>query len=112
MSTIKPLHKLGQELQTRGIGSYFQNPETLVVSSQNPALPSSICFWVANDSGTWFIGTYLPAIYEVPLDANIADVCDAVLNSSETAIYTINPELVKRFHLTRISDDQLKEFGF
>lgn len=98
-------------MEAKGIGSYLQNPDMMVISNENPAWPQSNSFWVTFRKGSWYIITWLPAAYFLPADKNISAVCEAVFRSSATAIYTVAPELVERLGLRRLTDDEMDEAG-
>ncbi len=98
-------------LKARGIGCYLQNADQLVVSNDNPAVPSSNSFWVTNRNREWYLATWLPAVYHVPAEEDICEICEMVFRSSPTAIYTIEPGLAERHNLTRLPDDQAEAIG-
>jgi hypothetical protein len=102
---------LAKHLKAKGIGTYFQNPDQLVISDQNPAMPSSNCFWVSKREVDWFLGTWLPAIYQVPSDQDICSVCEIVFRSSPSAIYTVNTSVAQRLGLRRLSDEESENLG-
>jgi hypothetical protein len=104
--------ELANYLGDAGIGSYMQNPNLLVISSNYPALPSSNCFWAAMRDSAWYIGTWLPAVYQVPTDANVGAVCKQVYESSSRAIYTVDPELAARLHLRELDEPEMAHLGF
>ena len=104
--------QLAQSLHDRGIESFFQNPEMLVISNQNPAFPNSNSFWVTKKGEKWFIGTWLPAIYKVADEKQLGEICEAVFKSSPTAIYSVAPELAAQLNLRRLSDSEMEERGF
>jgi hypothetical protein len=104
--------QLADCLRARGIESFLQNPETLVVSRQNPAMPNSNSFWVTKKSKHWCIGTWLPAVYQVKDEERICDICESVFQSSATAIYTIEPSLAATLNLRRLTPAELKKYGF
>ena len=108
MNTYAELETL---LVAKGIGSYHQGPDRLVISNANPALPGSNCFWVTIKAGRWYIGTWLPAVYQVPVDVEISGVCEAVFGSSTQAIYTIDRALADRLGLKRLSVQDLEELA-
>src|SRR2546425_917097 len=103
--------ELEQYLETKGIGSYLQNADQLVVSDDNPAMPSSNSFWVTHKNDAWYIGTWLPALYQVPADQDICHVCEIVFRSSSKAIYTIENALSQRFKLRRLTDQETEKLG-
>jgi hypothetical protein len=106
------LTDLAQCLAEKGVGSYLQNPDQLVVANSNPALPSGNCLWVSQIESVWCIGTWLPCAYLLPKDQSVCEVCAAVFHSSKEAIYDIDPILVRRFRLRRLSDDELSNLGW
>ena len=104
--------ELQSNLRRKGIGSYLQNPDQLVVSNQNPAWPDSNCFWVTRRKKIWYVGTWSPAVYEVPLNVDISEVCDAVFHSSTRAIFTVEPALVDQWRLRRLTEEENEQLGF
>lgn len=103
--------ELVQCLKAKGVNSYLQNAHQLVVSSQNPAMPNSNCFWVTITNERWYLGTWLPAIYQVPCDRDICSVCDLVLRSSSRAIYTVDATLVESLGLRRLDEQEAESLG-
>jgi hypothetical protein len=104
--------QLAECLHARGIDSFLQNPEMLVVSGENPALPGSNSFWVTKKGEDWFIGTWLPAIYQVADEKQLCDLCETVFKSSPTAIYSVAPELATQLNLRRLTSSEMEEHGF
>ena len=105
-------HELAQWLHDRGIGSYLQSEDQLVLSSQNPALPSSNCLWVQKKGDEWYIGTWLPAAYHVLKAQDLRQVCELVFRSSAQAMFTVDPALAQRLQLRRLGDEEMEELGF
>jgi len=99
-------------LHARGIGNFLQNPELLVVSGQNPAMPNSNSFWVTKKSQNWFIGTWLPAVYQVKDEERLCDICESVFHSSTTAIYHIEPGLAATLNLHRLTSAEMTKLQF
>ena len=83
----------------------------MVIANETPAFPTSNTFWVTFRKESWFIVTWLPAPYRVPAAQDISVICESVFKSSATAIYTIAPELVERFGLRRLTDDEMVDVG-
>lgn len=98
--------QLQVHLSRINLGTYFQNDDLLVVSSSNPASPQKNSFWLRKRDERWFLGTWLPAIYEIPV-VDIGAVCKALYDSSETAIYTVDCALAKRFALRKLSEAEI-----
>ena len=93
-------------LAERGVSTFLQTPRQLVVSSSLPNLPTSNSFWVACHEGAWYLSTWLPAIYRIPPDQDVCEVCSGVLASSDRAVYTVAKEYVRKYELTRLSGKQ------
>ncbi len=104
--------ELDRSLKAKGIGCYVQGPDQLVVSDENPAMPSTNTFWVTHKNGHWYIGTWLPAVYLVPTDLKISDVCEIVFRSSPKAIYTIDNALAEQLKLRRLTEQEVDLLGF
>jgi len=93
-------------LAERGITSFLQSPNQLVIAASFPNFPTQNTFWITNRGGVWHVGTFLPTIYQVPAAVDICVVCEEILKSSATAIYKVNDDLVQKHSLTRLSDEQ------
>ena len=107
-----PYEKLAAQLRAIGIATHLQNPDQMVVSNRNPATPTLNCFWVSRRNGVWYIGTFLPAVYEIHPDQDPGQACEAVFKSSQTAIYVVDPELAERLKLRRLDVGELRQKGF
>ncbi|SRR6266446_2121528 len=103
--------ELAEWLEAQGIASYLQSADQLVISAQNPALPTSNCLWVRKKKDEWYIGTWLPAGYHVPKTQDVGHVCEMVFRSSAQAMYTIDPALARRLELRRLSAEEMEELG-
>lgn len=110
-NTTNAYTELAKRLASKGIASYFQNSEMLVISDENPATPASNTFWLTNRSGQWYLATWMPAVYEVPKDRDLAEVCEIVFRSSEKAMYAIDAPVALDLNLRRLSDDEAAELG-
>jgi hypothetical protein len=102
----KSYKELAGWLRASDIGSYMQRHDQMVVSNANPAMPTGNCFWVTLKDKEWYLGTFLPAIYLIPSDQSVGAVCEAVFRSSGTTIYTIRQNLIDRYNLQRLTEDQ------
>jgi hypothetical protein len=98
--------ELADWLKRKRIGSYMQAADRLVVSNENPARPGRNCFWVTRKGGHWFLGTFLPAAYRVPVAEDIGPLCETVFHSSPTAVYTIDPSIISRYRLLVLTDEE------
>jgi hypothetical protein len=106
---MKDYAELAQWLETRGIGSYFQNEQQLVVSNNNPAIPTSNNFWVTKKGDDWYIATWLPAVYLVAKDQHLGELCETILHASPTAIYSVEESIANRFKLRRLTDSEIDD---
>lgn len=102
---------VARRLESKGIGNYFQNRDQLVVSNENPPTPASNTFWLTNRRGQWYLGTWLPAVYQVPKDRDVAEICEIVFRSSEKALYVIDAPIAMDLNLRRLSDHEAAELG-
>ena len=104
------LDELNASLNESGIPAYFQNPNQLVIAEAVPPYPSVNSFWVTWFDGQWYLATWLPAIYRAPVDCDFQEIIVAVLKSSNTAIYVVTADLVKRYSLTRLTNNEVDIF--
>lgn len=111
MPTQPTYKELAAFLESKRIGSYLQGSDQLVISNQNPALPSSNSFWAMKRDNAWYLGTWSPAIYEVPSGDHVCEACEKIFRSSPTAISVIHDDLVAQFHLRRLTDEEIEELG-
>lgn len=100
--------ELADWLKTKGIGSYMQSADRLVVSNENPARPGRNCFWLTRKGSQWFVGTFLPAGYLVPAAQDIGPLCETVFRSSPSAVYSIDPLIITRYRLLVLTDDEVE----
>jgi len=103
--------ELGAWLEAKRIGSYFQNPEMLVIANENPAWPNSNSCWVTLRENQWYLVTWSSAAYAVPPDQNIGEICESIFRSATTAIYQVDMELAERFKLRRLKDAEMVKAG-
>jgi len=112
MTTPGQFAELAHCLHNKGIGSYLQNPDLLVVSNEYPAMPSSNCYWVRKWNDAWHIGTWLPAAYLVPNEQDICLICQTIFRSAPTAIYTVDTDLAAQLGLRRLTEEEITQMGF
>jgi predicted ABC-type ATPase len=104
--------RLRKCLQDKGIGSYFQSFYQLVISDEYTAMPTSNSFWVTRKNNDWYLGTWLPTIYLVPKEQNLCLICERVLRSARTAIYTVDAQLAEEMGLRRLTEGEMVQTGF
>lgn len=106
---MDPYFDLGNSLDQKGIPYYMQNADLLVISASNPGWPGSNCFWVTFKQDACYIGTWLPAVYELAANANVSNVCECILNSSPTAAYLVDTQLAAQLGLRRLSAEEIEK---
>jgi hypothetical protein len=69
--------EMGKVQEKLGLTGQMQNEEQLIVSSQvGPVYPDrGNSFWLSRRDGVWYLSTWLPAGYRVPLDQYVGAVC-------------------------------------
>jgi hypothetical protein len=84
--------------------------DQLVVSAQRgPVWPGrGNSFWLSLQSGTWYLSTWLPACYRIPLGQDVVAVCSACMEVGTSAMYRVPDEIAARFGLDQISDDEFE----
>lgn len=102
------LTAMQQELAERGMASYQQQPNQLVVSRQRgPVGPDrGNSFWICRIGGNWYISTWLPHVCRVPAGQSIVEVCEAFVDVGTKAQYRVPDDLVARFSLVEIDVDE------
>src|SRR5512135_2929679 len=97
---------LMQALSKLGIVGQMQNPDQLVVSSQQgPVWPNrGNSFWLSRKQGSWYLSTWSPVAYKVPADQDILALCSACMSIGKSAMYKVPPKLVERFSLEQLPE--------
>ena len=98
--------KLISCLERKRISAFFQNPSQLVVSAGIPNFPTVNSFWVTQVREQWYLSTWLPAVYRIPKEQNICELCAEVPQSSQTAIYRVEEHHVAKYGLERLSEEE------
>ncbi len=98
---------LTEALAKLGFVGQLQNEDMLVVSAQQgPVWPNrGNSFWLCRKQGTWYLSTWLPAGYRVPLDQDLVSLCAACMGRS-SAMYRVPPEVIQRFGLEELEDNE------
>ena len=96
-----------EALAKLGLVGVMQRREQLVVSAQEgPVWPNrSNSFWLSRKQGTWYLSTWLPAGYKVPSDQDLVALCSACMGGP-AAMYRVPPELVQRFGLQELDENE------
>jgi hypothetical protein len=89
-----------------GLTAQQVRPDQLVVSAQEgPVWPNrGNSFWLSCRDGDWFLSTWAPACYRIPGDQDVVTVCSACMKTGTSAMSRVPEEIVTRFGLERISD--------
>jgi hypothetical protein len=99
---------LTEALAAAGLTAQRSRPDQLIVSAQQgPVLPNrGNSFWLSQNQGVWYLSTWLPACYRVPVKQDIVRLCVACTAVGTSAMYRVPPEIVARFELQEIDDRQ------
>ena len=94
-------------LRERGMSSYQQQPNQLVVSRQRgPAWPNAgNSFWICRLEEHWYICTWAPRHYRVPSEQSVIDVCEAFVDIGTSAQWCVPADLTARFALVETNVD-------
>jgi len=58
--------------------------------------------------GQWYISTWVPAVYLVPPDAEIADLCQECLEATDGGSFYIIPERIAlKYRLKRLDNEDV-----
>jgi hypothetical protein len=93
-----------------GLVGQMQGEDQLVVSSQEgPVWPNrGDSFWLSCKQGTWYLGTWLPAGYRVPVDQDLVALCSACMGGA-SAMYRVSPEVMQRFELQELTEKEYEQ---
>ena len=97
-----------QALAKRGMCSYQQQPNQLVVSRQRgPVWPDrGNSFWICRIGGEWYVSTRFMHVCRVPAEQSIIEVCEAFVDVGTQAQYRMPDELIARLSLVEIDNDE------
>jgi hypothetical protein len=99
-------NELTECLAKKGIFSFFQKPEQLVVSLAFPHLPENNSFWVTHYQSVWYLCTWLPEMYRVPVNQDMCEVCAGILSSSKEAIYRVDDACIVKYQLDHLKPEE------
>ena len=105
---VDPYSALNEALAAVGLTGQRSRPDQLVVSAQpGPVSPSRVnSFWLSQNQGVWYLSTWLPACYRVPVNQDIVGLCSACMAMGTSAMDRVPPDIVSRFKLQEIDDRQ------
>lgn len=95
-------------LVTQDARAEFHSPGQLVVCLEEPVLAGGI--WITWQ-GRWFISTWTPAIYWVPEDIDIVELCLACVRWEGDPFHTIPDPIATRFRLRRLDQSEVDELN-
>jgi hypothetical protein len=106
---VNPYEHLAKELASDGIRCQFQRPGQMVVSNQSGAIwpDRGNSFWVTQVDGAWYLFTWSSVGYAVPVESDLAAVCRECMERSSTAMSTAPPDIMQRYDLRRLTDDEV-----
>ena len=99
---------LAADLTRVGLIAQFQNEDQLVVSTQvGPVYPDrGNSFWLSEKMGEWHLSTWAPIGYRIPPGQDIVVLCSACMSVGTTAMWRVPLDIVARFGLAELSDEQ------
>jgi hypothetical protein len=102
------LTPIEHQLASRGMTTYRQRPDQVVVSPSEAAhgpTPATAS-WITRLAGHWYLCTRGPRYYRVSRDHPIADVCEAFVDVGTSAQPSVPADLVARFGLIETDYDE------
>jgi hypothetical protein len=103
---------MAAQLSAIALNAAQQGPQKLVVSSQVGAVwPNrGNSFWLSLRNATWYLSTWLPALYKVPSDQDMVALCRECMSFGSGAMYTVPEHIAHQFGLVRVDDEYEKLF--
>jgi hypothetical protein len=103
---------MAAQLSAVGLNAAQQGPQQLVVSSQPGAVwPNrGNSFWLSLRDATWYLSTWLPALYKVPGDQDMLALCSECMSFGSSAMYTVPEHIARQFKLVRADDEYERLF--
>ncbi len=103
-----PYRILAVALARVGLVPQFQAEDQLVVSTQvGPVYPNrGNSFWLSERAGGWYLSTWAPVGYRIPPEQDIVALCSACMSVGTTAMWRVPPDIVARFGLEELSEEQ------
>jgi hypothetical protein len=114
MSNLEVYGPLIDALNASAIQTYFQGPDQLVVSRQTGlVLPNAgNSFWISNLDGKWYLATWVPVCYRVPVESDLVELCRRFMEIGDSAQYTVPSAMVEQFGLIELIDAEVdRVFG-
>ena len=101
-----PYIALAEALAAAGLTGQRSRPDQLIVSAQQcPVWPNrGNSIWLSQAQGVWYLSTWLPVCYRVPVNQDIVALCVACMAVGTSAMYRVPPDIVARFELQEIDE--------
>jgi hypothetical protein len=96
----KDLQETAQKLTRIGLGCERVGPTCFTILRGNKVITLSIL------EGDWYFETMGALGYKAPKDTNVVDFCNECLSSSEFKMCRIPQNLVDKYSLKQLSDDE------
>jgi hypothetical protein len=105
-----PYKELATALIPDGLQCQFQSAGQMVISRQvGPIWPNrGNSFWVTNVRNQWYLFTWGPVGYAVPATGDMAELCRTCMRCGSSAMAKAPPEIVDKFALVELSEDDLE----
>src|SRR5262245_33223188 len=99
---ISRLQKLEERLRLRGVSTAIRNDTSTgmrLICLRSPT--DGPCFWVHHSQRTnqWYLGTWLPCIYAIPVGTDILNVCIDCLDLCEFNLKVLPEEIVAKYYM-------------
>lgn len=90
-----------------GLVCQMLNENQLIVSlQQGPVWPNrGNSFWVSRKQGDWYLSTWLPVGYRLPVDQDVVALCLACMGG-DSAMYRVPAEVIARFKLQELDEKE------
>jgi len=101
---MESYEQLASALATIGLTGQMMRPDQLVVSTQEgPVWPNrGNSFWMSRVDGVWYMSTWGPICYRIPLNDQLISLCSACMLTGTSAMWRVPEEIVARFGLQEI----------
>src|SRR3974390_934058 len=99
---------LAADLVRAGLSPQVQNQDQLGVSTQvGPVYPDrGNSFWLSEKAGEWYLSTWAPVGYRIPPGQDMVALCSTCMSVGTTAMWQVPPDIVARFALQELSEEQ------
>ncbi len=101
-----------ERLHNSGVRTYTLHPDQLVISRQTgSAWPDrGNSFWISCAGKDWYLCTWGPVCYRVAAGTDLAELSVALVEIGVEAQVRVPAELIERFALVELDDEQTQAF--